>query len=123
MTAQAELLDGLAELRVVLCAVYVVTGSAGDAVLVHNALHEIIALHPVLVRGSVRKVSEGRLSEGVVFEHPEVCEMQPNPVADRPVIGLAFDPFLVRLALRMALDAGNVVCHVVHLRRFKDVGA
>ncbi len=44
---------------------------AGDAVAVHHALHEVVALHPVLVRGAVGEVRERRLAELVILEPPE----------------------------------------------------
>ena len=120
---QAELIRGLSELRVVLRAVYVVAGSAGHAVPVHHALHEVVALHPVLVRGAVGEMSEIGLAQRDVFELPVVRKMKPDVVADGPVVGFAFDRVGERLALGMALDAGIVRGDVIHLRRIQNVGA
>ena len=87
MTVQAELVDGLSELGIVFRSVYIVTGSTGDAVLIHDALNEVIALHPVFMRSSVREVRERRLTQGDVFEFPVVCQMKTDMVANRPIIG------------------------------------
>lgn len=62
VTVQAELVYRLSELRDVLGAVNVVTGSTCDTVLVHNALHEVIALHSILVCGPISEMSERRLA-------------------------------------------------------------
>jgi hypothetical protein len=51
MTVQVELVYRLSELSHVFGAVNIRTGSAGDTMLVHDALHKVIALHPVLVCG------------------------------------------------------------------------
>jgi hypothetical protein len=50
----------------------IVAAGACDAARVHQAVDEIIALHPVLVRGAVRKVREGGFAELVFFELPVV---------------------------------------------------
>jgi hypothetical protein len=61
--------------------------------LVHDALHKVIALHPVLVCGSVREVRECGLIQGDVFELPIVLKMKTDTVANRPVVGFALDLF------------------------------
>ena len=66
---------------------YVVAGRTSDAVFIHDALDKIIALHPVLMRGTVREVRERRLTQGDVFEFPVVCQMKTDMVANRPIIG------------------------------------
>lgn len=50
----------------------VVAAGALNAPRIHNALDEIIALHPVLVRGAVRKMCERHFTEFVLFKFPEV---------------------------------------------------
>ena len=50
----------LAQLRVVVGAMNIVAIEAGDAAAIHHALHEIVALHAVLVRGAVGEMSESR---------------------------------------------------------------
>jgi hypothetical protein len=61
VTIEADLVCGLSKLRIVVGAVYVVAGGTGNSVTVHHALHEVIPLHPVLMRCSVREMSEGCL--------------------------------------------------------------
>jgi len=91
VTIQTKLISGLAKLRVIFRAVHVVAREAGNPVLVHYALHEVIALHAVLVRGAIRKVREGELAEGVFFELPEVAEIEPDMIADGPIVIFPFD--------------------------------
>src|SRR5579859_434021 len=67
VAVETELVGRLAQLRIIVCTVNVVAGSAGHAVAVHHTLDEIVALHPVLVRGAIRKVQEVGLSKGDVF--------------------------------------------------------
>ena len=57
MTVEAELVRWFAKLRVILGAMHIMAGGAGHTVPVHDALNKVVALHPVLVRGSVREVS------------------------------------------------------------------
>jgi hypothetical protein len=123
MTIQAQLVYWLSELRIVLSAMHIVAGRACDTVLVHHALHKVITLHPVLMRGSVREVRERRMTHGDVFELPVVCQMKTAVVANRPIIGFTLDLFGERLPLRMALNAGVICGYVIHLRRIKDVVA
>ena len=66
-------LAGLDQVGVVLGAVHIVAGETGDAARVHHALHEIVALHAILVRGAVGEMSEGRLAELVLFQLPEIA--------------------------------------------------
>src|SRR5271155_5793415 len=108
MTVQAELVYRLSELGIVFRSVYVVAGSTSDAVLIHDALHKVITLHPVLVCGSVREVRECGLTQGDVFELPVICQMKTDVVANRPIIGFTLDLFGERLTLGMTLNAGVV---------------
>ena len=55
---QAEHVGRLQQVGIVLRAVNVVATEAGDAVRVHHALHKIVALHAVLVRGAVGEMRE-----------------------------------------------------------------
>lgn len=50
----------------------IVTRGTGDAMAVHEALHEIIALHTILVRRAIREVVESGLTKRAVFESPEI---------------------------------------------------
>ena len=99
MTVKAELVYWLSQLRDVPGAVDIVTRSAGDAVFIHDTLHKVVALHPVLVCGSIRKVGKGCLTQDDVFEFPEILQMKTDAVAHRPIIGFAFDLFGERLPL------------------------
>ena len=72
VTVQADLIRRLDELRIILRAMHIVTGGAGDAMPVHDALRKVVTLHPVLMRRAVWKVVEIGLSQRAVFESPEV---------------------------------------------------
>lgn len=92
MTIKTDLVSWLAQLRVISSAVNVVAVETGDAATIHNALHKVIALHSVLVGGTIRVVKEVRgFSERVVFQFPVIRQPQSNVVADRPVVILTFD--------------------------------
>ncbi len=93
----------------------------GDAATVHNALHEIIALHAVLVGGSIGEVYEGGLAESVVFQLPKIAEVEAHPIADGPIVVFALDGIRERPSLRVALDAGIGRLDVIHSRRVQDI--
>ena len=99
MTVKAKFVHGLSELRIVFRTVHVVAGSAGDTAFIHDALHKVIALHPVLVCGSVREVGERCLAQGDVVEFPIVLKVKTNVVADGPVVSFTLDLFGERLPL------------------------
>ena len=84
----------------------VVAGKTGDAVRVHGALHEIVALHAVLVRGAIGEMREGGFAELVFFELPEIAQVLARFITDGPIVIDAVDGLLQGLALRVALDAG-----------------
>jgi hypothetical protein len=91
MTVKTKLVGRLAELRIVVGAVDIVAGSAGHSVTVHHALHNVVALHPVLVCCAIGKVQEICLAKGDVFKLPVVRQMQTDAISDGPVISLAFN--------------------------------
>ena len=66
--AELVLADGRAQLRVVGRAVNVVAAEARYAPPVHHALHEVVPLHAILVRGAVGEMRERRLAQRVFFE-------------------------------------------------------
>ena len=103
-------------------AVRVVAVRTGDAVAIHARLHEVVALHPVLVTGAVGEVRERGLAGPVLLEPPEVSQRQPDPEADRPVVGLARARLGQRAPLRVTLDAHVVRRDRIELRRIDDVG-
>ena len=115
VAVEADLVYGLTKLRVVFSPVYVVARGAGDALLVHYALHKVIALHPVFVRGSVRKMSESRLPQGVIFEFPIVRQAETGAVTNGPVVSLSFDLLRERLSLGVASNTSVIRGDIVHL--------
>src|SRR4051794_21763466 len=78
---------------------------ARDAAGIHHALNEVVALHPVLVSGAVAIMRERRLPGLVLFELPEVLQLEADSVADGPVVVAALDGVDQRTSLRMALHA------------------
>lgn len=115
VTVKAELICRFAELSIIAGAVDIVTAGAGHSVSIHHALDEIIPLHPILVCRAICKVQKVGLSKGDVFELPIIGQMQTDVIADRPVIGFAVDETGTRASLGMALDAGIVRSHIIHL--------
>ena len=72
MAAQAKLADRFDQIGVVAGSVNIVTAEAGDAAAVHEALNEVVALHPIFVCGSIGKMREGGLTQLVFFKPPEI---------------------------------------------------
>lgn len=105
VTLEAHCVSGRSQLRLIFRAVNVVTTETRDTMSVHGALDEVVALHPILVRGAVRKVSEGRLAELVIFEPPKILQRFAHLKTNRPVEGSALDWIRERSTLRMTLDA------------------
>ena len=73
VACQAHAAAGLPQHRVVLGAVRIMATEAGDAARIHQAGHEVVALHAVLVRGAVGEMGERRFAELVILELPEVA--------------------------------------------------
>ena len=69
----------LQQVRIVVGAVHVVAAVAAHAVRVHDALHEIIALHAILVRGAVGEMRERLFAEFVLFQLPEILQIHARP--------------------------------------------
>ena len=86
-------------------------------------MHEVIALHAILMSGAIGEMREGRFTEGVVFEPPKIAEVEADAIADRPVVILPFDGIRQRASLCMALDASVIGFHVVHPRGIENVAA
>jgi len=118
---QAYLVHRLSKLCVVIRAMDIVAVKACDATAVHHALHEVIALHAVLVRRAICKMSERSLAEIVLFKLPIILEVESDMEADRPVVIFSFDGTGERASLRVALDAGVVGADVIHSRRIHYV--
>ena len=96
----------LSQLGIVLRAVRVMARRTRNPPAIHDALNEIIALHPVLVCCPVGIVREVAFAERVRFELPIILQPQSDVVADRPVIRFAVNEAAAWLPLGMALDAG-----------------
>ena len=75
MAVETQHVSGFAQLRVVVRAMHVVTAEAGHAAAVHHALHKIISLHTIFVRGALREVREGGLAKRMVFQLPEITQI------------------------------------------------
>jgi len=103
---ETEFAGGLPQLWVIVSAVNIVAGRAGDAAAVHHALDEVVALHPILVCSAIGEVQEIRLPKRDVFELPVVYETKADVIPNRPVVGFAFDEARSRPTLGVALNAG-----------------
>lgn len=86
MAIQAKFVSWLPKLSIVLCPMNVVARETGNSASVHHALHEVVPLHPILVRGSVCKMCEGRLAKLVVFELPKILQLQSGLKAHGPIV-------------------------------------
>ena len=88
MTRQTQLACGLDQVGIVARAMNIMAAEAGDAAPIHQALHEIVSLHSILMGCSVREMGEGSLSQFVLFQLPEIFQIHPLMKADRPVVVL-----------------------------------
>ncbi len=75
MTIQAKLVRRFSQLRVIVCAVRIVTTEACNPAPVHYALHEIIALHAIFVRRAFGEVRERRLAQLVLLQLPKILQV------------------------------------------------
>src|SRR5271156_312391 len=121
VAVEADLVNGLTKLRIVFGPVYVVARCAGDALPVHHALHKVIALHPIFVSGPIRKMSESRLPQCVIFEFPVVRQAETGAVTNGPVVSLPSDLLRKRLSLGVTRDTSVIRSDIVHLRRIEDI--
>src|SRR3984893_4680845 len=101
----------------------IMASEASNPSAVHEALHEVIALHAILMSGAIGEMREGHFTEGVIFELPKIAEFESDAIADRPVVILPFDGTGQRASLRMALDASVIGFHIVHARGIENVAA
>src|SRR6185503_1158422 len=109
------------EVRAVWRAMYLMTAEAGHTLLVHLAVDEVIRLHAVLVRRTFREMREGCLTGLMLFQLPEVLQLETLMEADRPIVILTIDGAGERLALGVALQTGVVRPHEVKPCRVDDV--
>lgn len=72
---------------------HVVAGEASNSAPVHDALHKIISLHPVLMRRAIREMREGSLAKGDVFELPIILKVKTAVVPHGPVVSFTLDLF------------------------------
>src|SRR5665213_238343 len=100
---------------------HIVATEAGDAVRVHLAGYEIVALHAILVRCAIRKMREGGLAEFVFLELPHILERGAGLESDGPIVVFAIDRVLERSALGMALDADIVGANIIQARGIHDI--
>lgn len=75
MTIQANLIYRLSQLSIVFRSMDIMARVASDSVSVHDALDEVVTLHAVFVRSTVREVVETGLAEGAVLEFPEILQI------------------------------------------------
>ena len=108
VAVQADLVRRLSQLRVIFRAMHVVAIEAGNSAAIHYALREIVTLHAVLVCGSIREVSEGCLTEGVIFELPVIGKVKAYVITDGPIVRFSLDLLGERLPLGVALNAGVI---------------
>ena len=102
---QTENVCRLQQIGVVLRSVNVVATETTHAVRVHGTLYKVVALHPILMRGVVREMSERLLAELMFFELPEILEIHSNVKANWPIVVFTVDGITQRLSLRMTLNA------------------
>ena len=115
MTGDTKLVQShrLSQIRIVPGAVNIMAVVAGDSTRIHQALHEIIPLHPVLVRGTVAVMCKGGRPKSVLLEFPVVTQVQAHAESDGPVVVFAVDGIRFGLALGMTLNARIVRSNAV----------
>src|SRR5579864_1183327 len=123
VTREADFIDGPAKNRLIGRPMGIVAREAGDAAAIHEALNEVVPLHPVLMGRAVREVREGQLAELVIFESPVIGQIQSDMKTYRPIVVLPINGILQGPTLRVTLDAGIVGMDVIHPSRIEDVVA
>src|ERR1700694_360290 len=89
VTIEAQNVGRLPQKRIVDRAMRVVASETGDAVRVHKASNEVVALHPILMGGPVREMRERCLAEFVIFQLPEILQTLPHMESYGPIVGLS----------------------------------
>src|SRR5258708_40135527 len=59
----------------------------------------------------------------MLFQFPEIGQIETDMEADRPVVIFPGDGILERLSLRVTLDEGVVGVNIIQARRIEDGGA
>jgi hypothetical protein len=122
VTIQAENVGWLPQECIVFRTMRIVATETCDTASVHEACHEVVALHAIFVASSIREMSKGRLPELVVFQLPEIVQSFAHVEADRPVIGFTWTGrHCLRPPLRVALDARVGCVHVVEAARIHNI--
>lgn len=75
MAGEADLIRGFDQVRVVFRTVHVVATEASHTAPIHQALDEIVSLHPIFVRRSVGKMHEVCLAQFMFFEPPKIPQV------------------------------------------------
>src|SRR5437879_12247990 len=70
VTFEAQHVGGVQQLGVVCGSVYIVATGASDAVGIHHAIREVIALHSMIMTGPIGKMGGSRLTHPVPLEVP-----------------------------------------------------
>src|ERR1700693_4169051 len=117
MTIQAQNVCRFPQQCIVLRTMSVVTSEAGNAVGIHGAGNEVVALHAILVGGSVGEMRERCFAEFVLFQFPEIVQTLAHLESDGPVISLSRGGSSQGLPLRMALYASIGCVNIVEARR------
>src|SRR5215216_550021 len=92
------------EVGVIRSPMRVVAARARHTARIHQALHEIVTLHPVLVAGSIGEMSEGRLAGLMLFQLPEIAKILRDVKAYGPIEVLSSDRIREGLTLGMTLN-------------------
>lgn len=120
---EAQLIRRHNKLRVVTRSVHIMTTEASNPAPVHDALHEIVALHSVLVGGAISEIIEIRRTQAVVLERPVILQALAYFITNRPIVIFALYGHRGRTSLRVALDTGITGIHVIGVRRVEDVAS
>ena len=99
MAGQTYFLHWFPQRCIILAAMRIVTAEAGHSARIHQALNKIISLHAILVGGAVGKMRKGQFAEFVLFEIPEIGELETHVESDRPVVIAAVNLLVHRSAL------------------------
>lgn len=91
MAVQAEYIGGLDKLGVVISSMHIMATEAGDAVTVHDALYEIVALHAVFMSGAIGEVIKVGCPQRRDFKLPIILQFSPDLVTNWPVVIFALD--------------------------------
>ena len=121
VTIEAEHVGRLRQKRIVGRTMRIMAGITCDAVRVHRARHEVIALHAILVGSPICEMREGRLAGFVLLQFPEIFQMLAHMESDGPVISLSGGRSGQGLPLRMALNAGVGCVNVVEAGGINDI--